>query len=124
MRFYFDIDDESFEDEYGVDFAEIVKQEAIQTIAQTVIDHVAVDSYDSEFNTIIKQIIKEKTPEIIDRVVEKVAKQIARKKELVEMTPKASEIAAIDKENVAYFEEMIDKAIARKFGKQKKSLLL
>lgn len=28
-----------------------------------------------------------------------------------------SEIAAMDKDNIAYFEEMIDKAIAKKFGK-------
>lgn len=119
MRFYFDIDDETFNDDYGVGFAEIVKQEAIQTIAQTVIYHATGNNYNSEFNAIIKQIIKEKTPEIIDRVVEKVAGQIARKKELVEMTPKVSELAAIDKENVAYFEEMIDKAIARRFGKSK-----
>lgn len=44
--------------------------------------------------------------------------KIAAKKAVVAMTPKVSEIAAMDKDNVAYFEQMIDKAIARRFGKQ------
>ena len=50
-------------------------------------------------------------------VVERVSDKIAKKRAIVELTPKASEIAAVDKDNVAYFEEMIDRAIARRFGK-------
>lgn len=49
-------------------------------------------------------------------VVERVADKIAKKKSIVALTPKASELAAADKDNVAYFEQMIDRAIARKFG--------
>ena len=54
---------------------------------------------------------------IKDMVVERVAEKIAKKKALAAMTPKVSEIAAMDKDNIAYFEEMIDKAIAKKSGK-------
>ena len=50
-------------------------------------------------------------------VIERVAEKVAKKKAIVAITPKASEIAAADKDNVAYFEQMIDMAIARKFGK-------
>lgn len=117
MRFYFDIDDGIFEDEFGIDFKEAVKDEAIRTIAEDVFSRAVGDSYYSDCDRMIKQIIKDNTSVIIDRVVEKVTTQIIRKRAIVEMTPKASELAAIDKENISYFEEMIDKAIARRFGK-------
>ena len=50
-------------------------------------------------------------------IVERVAAKVAKKKAIVAITPKASEIAAADKDNVAYFEQMIDRAIAKRFGK-------
>ena len=117
MRFYFDIDDSLFEDECGLDFKREVKAYAIESIAETVFSSVAGESYYNECGQAVKQIIKDNTNVIIDRVVERVAENIARKKAILEMTPKASQLAAIDKENIAYFEEMIDKAIAKKFGK-------
>lgn len=62
--------------------------------------------------------LQSKQDEIIEAVIERVTEKIAAKKAVVAMTPKVSEIAAMDKDNVAYFEQMIDKAIARRFGKQ------
>lgn len=37
--------------------------------------------------------------------------------ELQQLIAEASEIAAADKDNVVYFEQMIDRAIAKRFGK-------
>ena len=45
-----------------------------------------------------------------------IADAVASKKAIKEITPKASEIAAIDNENVEYFMKLIDKAIAKRFG--------
>lgn len=117
MKFYFEIEDDIFEDEFGVDFKNAVKLASIDSIAETVFSGVVGDSYYAECGAMVKQIIKDYTPAIIERVVERVADNISRKRAIVEMTPKASELAAADKDNVAYFESMIDKAIARRFGK-------
>ena len=117
MRFYFDIDDERFEDELGLDFQRTVKDCAIYSIAESVFSSSAGDSLYNECDRAVRKLLQDHTKEIIDRVVEKVANSITHKKMIVEMTPKASQLAAIDKDNIAYFEEMIDKAIAKKFGK-------
>lgn len=117
MRFYFDIDDALFEREYGVEFKEAVKAGAINSIVETVFSCEMGDSCYAACGDMVRQIIKEKTPEIVEKVVERISDKVAHKKAIVELTPKASELAAADKDNVAYFEAMIDKAIARRFGK-------
>lgn len=117
MRFYFEIEDDIFEDEFGIDFKDAVKYAAVESVAETVLSQSLGDSCYADCNVMVQQIIKSNTPVIIERVVDKVADSIARKKAIVGMTPKASELAALDKDNVAYFEAMIDKAIARRFGK-------
>jgi len=117
VKFYFEIDDGVFEDEFGVNFKDAVKAASIESVAETVFSNAMGDSYYTECSAMVKKIIKDYTPTIIERVVERVADNISRKKAIVEMTPKASELAAADKDNVAYFESMIDKAIARRFSK-------
>ena len=117
MRFYFDIDDDRFEDELGVDFQKTVKECAIYSIAETVFSSSVGDSLYNECDKAVRQIVKDHSQEIIDRVVTRVADNISRKKSILEMTPKASQLASMDRDNIAYFEEMIDKAIAKKFGK-------
>lgn len=117
MRFYFDIDDDIFRDEFGIDFKNAVKEAAIYSVAETIFSSVTADSYYSDCSQAIKQLIKDRSGEIVDRVVERVAENIARKKAVLELTPKASQLAAIDRDNIAYFETMIDKAIAKRFGK-------
>ena len=116
MRFYFDIDDDRFEDELGIDFQKTVKECAVYSIAENVFSSSAGDSLYNECDKAVRQMVKDHSQEIIDRVIERVADNISRKKSILEMTPKASQLAAIDKENIAYFEEMIDKAIAKRFG--------
>lgn len=116
MRFYFDIDDAEFYDESGLDFAETVKDRACEALIDRIwYNSTHPDSWYSDINKRINELLKSKQDDIIEAVVERVADKIAKKKALVEFTPKASEIAAIDKDNVNYFEEMIDKAIARRF---------
>lgn len=116
MRFYFDIDDAEFQDDYGLCFQDTVKERVCAAIADEVWERVAnPDGWYSEVKKHIDQLAKTKQNEIIETVIERVAEKIAKKKALVEFTPKASEIAAIDKDNISYFEEMIDKAIAKRF---------
>jgi len=116
MRFYFDIDESDFQDEYGLDFRETILNRVSGAIAETVWNEVAdPDGWYSEVKKHIDQVLKTRQNEIVEAVIERVAEKIAKKKALVEFTPKASEIAAIDKDNISYFEEMIDKAIAKRF---------
>jgi hypothetical protein len=119
MRFYFDIEDYEFSDYYGVDFKEEVLRSSINTLVENITRGVKnTSSPYSIASQQVEAIIKEYSDEIIQGVIEKVAEKIARKKAITSITPKASEIAAADEGNVAYFEQMIDRAIAKRFGGQ------
>ena len=118
MRFYFDIDESEFLDDYGLDFKYTLKERVTSAIADEVWNRIAdPDGWYSGVKMHINQIAKDKQNDIVEAIIERVSDKIAKKKSLVEFTPKVSELAALDKENVAYFEEMIDKAIAKRFGK-------
>lgn len=118
MRFYFDIDEVEFQDDYGLNFKDTVMNRVSEQIALQVWNETSdPDGWYSETQKHINTILKSKQNEIIESVIERVAEKIAKKKALMEFTPKVSELAALDKDNVAYFEEMIDKAIAKRFGK-------
>lgn len=118
MRFYFDIDESEFQDDYGVCFEETVKERVCTAIVDEVWNHVSdTDGWYSGVKEHINTIMKSRQDEIIEAVIERVSEKIAKKKEIVAITPKATELAAADKDNIAYFEQMIDKAIARRFGK-------
>lgn len=118
MRFYFDIDESEFTDEYGMDFKDAIKDGVVREISLWVYnDGANPDLWHSEVSNQIEALIKSKQNEICEMVVERVASKVAHKKAVAAITPKVSELAAIDKENVAYFEQMIDRAIAKRFGK-------
>lgn len=118
MRFYFDIDESEFEDEYGLSFQQAVRRGAVEALADMVYNaETDVDRWYSEVQLQIKELVKSKQDEICEKIVERVADKVAKKKAIVAITPKASEIAAADKDNVEYFKIMIDEAIARRFGK-------
>lgn len=117
MRFYFDIDDYEFQDEYGVDFRQAVMNGAVNALAEQIYNkETDSDRWYSEVQKQIDYIVKSRQDEICEKIVDRVAEKVARKKAIVAITPKASEIAAADKDNVAYFEQMIDRAIAKRFG--------
>ena len=118
MRFYFDIEDYEFEDEYGVDFKQAVMNGAVNALAEQIYNTESdTERWYSEVQKRINEIVKTRQDEICEKIVERVAEKVAKKKAIVAITPKASEIAAMDKDNVAYFEQMIDMAIAKRFGK-------
>lgn len=118
MRFYFDIEDYEFDDGYGVDFKQAVINGAMNALAEQIYNTESnTDIWYSEVQKQIKEIVKSRQDEICEKIVESVAEKIAKKKAIVAITPKASEIAAMDKDNIAYFEQMIDMAIAKRFGK-------
>ena len=118
MRFYFDIEDYEFNDEYGIDFRQAVINGAMNALAEQIYNTESdTDRWYSEVQKQIKEIVKSRQDEICEKIVESVAAKVAKKKAIVAITPKASEIAAADNDNVAYFEQMIDKAIAKRFGK-------
>ena len=118
MRFYFDIDDALFEDEYGIDFKEAVKNGVVESITEMIYNRETdADSWYSAMHKQIEDLIKTNSKEICEAVIERVTANVERKKTIKEITPSASELAAMDKENVAYFEQMIDRAIAKRFGK-------
>ena len=117
MRFYFDIDDEEFEDECGIDFKQTIMSEAVRNVALWIYqDGADLNRWNSEVKNKIDELFKTNKNEICEQVIERVAEKIAKRKSILELTPKASELAAADKENIAYFEQMIDKAIAKRFG--------
>ena len=116
MRFYFDIEDYEFEYEYGVDFNHAVMNGAVNSIAEKIYYAESdTDRWYSAAQQQVNEILKARQDEICEKVIERVAEKVAKKKAIVAITPKASEIAAADKDNVAYFEQMIDKAIAKRF---------
>jgi len=116
MRFYFDIDESEFNDEYGMDFSSTVKQRVCESIADNVWERVSdPDSWYSDIKKRIDNLLHEHQREIIEAVIERVSEKIAAKKAVVALTPKVAEIVAMDKENIAYFERMVDKAIAKRF---------
>lgn len=116
MRFYFDIDDAVFEREDGIDFKAYITTEVVASVADWFIDKETSCDYYSSVRASVDNIIKERKKDIIDSVINNVTEKIMAQKSILAMKPKASELAAADKENVAYFEQMIEKAIARKFG--------
>ncbi len=118
MRFYFDIEDYEFDSEYGLGFNQAVMNGAVNALAEQIYNTETDTSlWYSAVQKQINELVKSKQDEICEKIVERVAEKVAKKKAIVAITPKASEIAAADKDNVAYFEQMIDMAIARKFGK-------
>ena len=116
MRFYFDIDDALFTDECGIDFKEAVKESAIQSVADAIYDYETdVNKLCTEARKAVAKLISDNSKEICASVIERVTDHVLKMKMVKENTPRASEFATLNKENIAYFEEMIDKAIAKKF---------
>ena len=122
MKFEFEINNEDLfedvdlnEEEVPVDFKELLRKNVVESVSNKMIDSQLDDDWKNGINDEIKKILKENRDEIINRVVNQVATLIAAKKELVAITPKASELIRIDKENEKYFIGLIDKAIAKRF---------
>ena len=111
MRLYFDIDDD-WCDQYGYgDLKKEILDGAIKAIVNKVLTEGPFSSVEDE----ARQIVKENKTEIIDKVVQNVSATILKKQEIKALAPSMSELKNADAQVVKYFEEMIDKAIAKRF---------
>ena len=111
MRLYFDIDDNWYEGYDSYDFKQDVKNGIIKSIVNRLLTEGKYSLTEEE----ARQIVKENKAEIIDKVVQKVSDTIIKRQEIKSLTPSFSELKNADAQVVKYFEEMVDKAIAKRF---------
>ena len=111
MRLYFDIDDSWYEGYDSYDFKQDVKNGIIKSIVNKLLTEGKYSLTEEE----ARQIVKENKAEIIDKVVQKVSDVILKKQEIKSLAPSFSELKNTDAQVVKYFEEMVDKAIAKRF---------
>ena len=121
MQFTFEIPDEEFEYMYGGrDFRNAVMSTAVDSILHEMVYNTS--GYYNAIKESVLETINENKKEIVkvatQAVVDKVSAEVIAKKNIKELSPKASEINAINKENEKYFIELIDKAIAKRFGQK------
>ena len=117
MRVTIDLDVEDFcEGGDGRSFKDVVLSEVIRQIVLGMYgDEMNPERFRSSMRTEIDSIMKNRQKEIIDTVIGHVEKNIIAKKRIREAMPKASELAALNKENEEYFLTLIDRAIAKRF---------
>ena len=111
MRLYFDIDDSWYEGYDSYDFKQDVKNGIIKSIVNRLLTEGKYSLTEEE----ARQIVKENKSEIIDKVIQNVSSAIIKKQEIKSLMPSFSELKNADAQVVKYFEEMVDKAIAKRF---------
>lgn len=111
MRLYFDIDDNWYEGYDSYDFKQDVRNCIVKSITKNLLTEGKYSLTEEE----ARQIVKENKAEIIDKVVQKVSDVILEKQEIKSLAPSFSELKNADAQVVKYFEEMVDKAIAKRF---------
>ena len=93
---------------------EIITEQIIEYVANKLYCDFAI-RYDCKLEDEIKKLVRENKDDIIEKATDKVADKVFARKEIRDQMPKKKEIDEINKEWGKYFEELIDKAIARKF---------
>ena len=111
MRLYFDIDDNWYEGYDSYDFKQDVRDGIVKSITKNLLTEGKYSLTEEE----ARQIVKENKAEIIDKVVQNVSVAILKKQEIKSLAPSFSELKNADAQVVKYFEEMVDKAIAKRF---------
>lgn len=111
MRLYFDIDDNWYEEYDSYDFKQDVRDGIVKSITKNLLTEGKYSLTEEE----ARQIVKENKTEIIDKVVQSVSAAILKKQEIKSLAPSFSELKNADAQVVKYFEEMVDKAIAKRF---------
>ena len=111
MRLYFDIDDNWYEGYDSYDFRQDVRRGIIKSITDRLLTEGKYSLVEEE----ARQIVKENKAEIIDKVVQNVSSIILKKQEIKSLAPSLLELKNADAQVVKYFEEMVDKAIAKRF---------
>ena len=111
MRLYFDIDDNW----YGVCDSYDFKTDVRNGIVDSITNNLLTEGKYSLTEEEARQIVKENKAEIIDKVVQNVSDAIIKRQEIKSLAPSLSELKNADAQVVKYFEEMVDKAIAKRF---------
>ena len=111
MQLYFDIDDNWYEGYDSYDFRQDVRRGIIKSITDRLLTEGKYSLTEEE----ARQIVKENKAEIIDKVVQNVSAAILKKQEIKSLAPSMSELKNADAQVVKYFEEMVDKAITKRF---------
>ena len=111
MRLYFDIDDNWYEGYDSYDFKQDVRDGIVKLITKNLLTEGKYSLTEEE----ARQIVKENKAEIVDKVVQNVSAAILKKQEIKSLAPSFSELKNADAQVVKYFEEMVDKAIAKRF---------
>lgn len=111
MRLYFDIDDNWYEGYDSYDFKQDVRDGIVKSITKNLLTEGKYSLTEEE----ARQIVEESKAEIIDKVVQNVSAAILKKQEIKSLAPSFSELKNADAQVVKYFEEMVDKAIAKRF---------
>ena len=111
MRLYFDIDDNWYEGYDSYDFKQDVRNGIVKSITKNLLTEGKYSLTEEE----ARQIVKENKAEIIDKVVQNVSAVVLKKQEIKSLAPSFSELKNADAQVVKYFEEMVDKAIAKRF---------
>lgn len=93
---------------------EIITEQVIEYVANKLYCDFAI-RYDCKLEDEIKKLVRDNKDNIIEKATNKVADRVFARKEIRDQMPKKKEINDINKEWEKYFEELIDKAIARKF---------
>lgn len=93
---------------------EIITEQIIEYVANKLYCDFAI-RYDFKLEDEIKKLVRENKDDIIEKATNKVADRVLARKEIRDQMPKKKEINDINKEWEKYFEELIDKTIARKF---------
>ena len=111
MRLYFDIDDNWYEGYDSYDFRQDVRNGIVKSITKNLLTEGKYSLTEEE----ARQIVKENKAEIIDKIVQNVTATILKKQEIKSLAPSLSELKNADAQVVKYFEEMVDKAIGKRF---------
>lgn len=122
MKFNFTVEVDDFddmndlEDEIRSNVVKLVSQEVVQNLRSKEMFK-GFQSWDSELmlrEAFDRQLNKVR-PAIEARIVESIENKLLTKNEMVKTLVGVKEFNELSKENVKYLEELVDKAIARKF---------
>lgn len=122
MKFNFTVEVDDFddmsdlEDEIRSSVVKLVSQEIVQNLRSTDMFK-GLHAWDSELmlrDAFDRQLNKVR-PAIEARIVESIENKLLTKNEMIKTLVGVKEFNELSKENVKYLEELIDKAIARKF---------
>ena len=111
-------------DESTYDFEEDFKTSLIENVSKQIADKVMIDRHSSswhDFETKVKYYAQNKIDEFLEKnkdyIINKLIERVESKRDYQERVFKVKPFSEVTKENEEYLNELVDKAIARRFGK-------